>query len=95
MTMYPPVKFAGGPPAFAHAKHRARYSHRSHLVWTDAAGQWFAGRECLESVEAAAATVPAVGRFWSVGADGVIVRVGPNLARIMVSNWRNGYGGEG
>lgn len=55
-----------GPDVFALAKKKARYGHKSWIVWRDRDGIWNAAVESVETIKAAMLAVGTQGRWTAV-----------------------------
>jgi len=84
------LEFSDSQAAFGHAAKQARYSHRTWLVWCNAAsGTWHAARMTFAAAERANAESPE--KFFGMHGDGVNVRYRPAAAQLLLANLKAGH----
>jgi hypothetical protein len=82
-------------PVFAHARHKARYSHRTWIVWqewnVETNDRWATAPLSAETIERAINSLESHGQFSIVSPGGGATNVGKGLAKTMLKNARNGH----
>lgn len=82
------TQFQTSQEAFAFAEHKARYAHKSMLVWREGE-RWFSAAMTVDSLKAALLACGTKGKFW--GQDGKIGSI--YRWRQGLTMWRNAKNG--